>query len=178
MGLSCLTPLIRHCVCVWLRLMSSHHQGGICLIGSEIISYQPFNEGSWMRHVSAPSPLSPPLVSPREASGLRSLRKSDAGVRVRHWQRQLQHCGCKDAKRCATASSEMKFICRELLYWCSTFCPLEGATASEHKALMMELKILNHIGHHLNVVNLLGACTKPGGTCMSICTPPHLSERD
>lgn len=59
-GLSCLTPLIRHCVCVWLRLMSSHHQGGICLIGSEIISYQPFNEGSWMRHVSAPSPLSPP----------------------------------------------------------------------------------------------------------------------
>uniref|UniRef100_A0A3Q3KUE3 receptor protein-tyrosine kinase n=1 Tax=Mastacembelus armatus TaxID=205130 RepID=A0A3Q3KUE3_9TELE len=35
----------------------------------------------------------------------------------------------------------------------------EGATASEHKALMTELKILNHIGHHLNVVNLLGACT-------------------
>ncbi|KAK1884941.1 Vascular endothelial growth factor receptor 1 [Dissostichus eleginoides] len=26
----------------------------------------------------------------------------------------------------------------------------EGATASEHKALMTELKILNHIGHHLN----------------------------
>lgn len=72
----------------------------------------------------------------------------------------------------------MKFICGEWLYLCSTFCPLEGATASEHKALMMELKILNHIGHHLNVVNLLGACTKPGGTCMSICTPPHLSERD
>lgn len=43
------------------------------------------------------------------------------------------------------------------------FCPLEGATASEHKALMTELKILNHIGHHLNVVNLLGACTKAGG---------------
>ncbi len=28
---------------------------------------------------------------------------------------------------------------------------------------MSELKILIHIGHHLNVVNLLGACTKPGG---------------
>lgn len=28
---------------------------------------------------------------------------------------------------------------------------------------MTELKILNHIGNHLNVVNLLGACTKPGG---------------
>ncbi|XP_041735991.1 vascular endothelial growth factor receptor 1 isoform X1 [Coregonus clupeaformis] len=38
----------------------------------------------------------------------------------------------------------------------------EGATPSEHKALMTELKILNHIGHHLNVVNLLGACTKAG----------------
>ncbi|KAH0625083.1 hypothetical protein JD844_033169 [Phrynosoma platyrhinos] len=40
----------------------------------------------------------------------------------------------------------------------------EGATASEYKALMTELKILIHIGHHLNVVNLLGACTKSGGT--------------
>lgn len=39
----------------------------------------------------------------------------------------------------------------------------EGATASEYKALMTELKILTHIGHHLNVVNLLGACTKQGG---------------
>ncbi|KAA0708703.1 Vascular endothelial growth factor receptor 2 [Triplophysa tibetana] len=38
----------------------------------------------------------------------------------------------------------------------------EGATASEYHALMSELKILIHIGHHLNVVNLLGACTKPG----------------
>ncbi|KAK2886478.1 vascular endothelial growth factor receptor 1 isoform X2 [Channa argus] len=44
----------------------------------------------------------------------------------------------------------------------------EGATASEHKALMTELKILSHIGHHLNVVNLLGACTKPGGPLMVI----------
>lgn len=29
---------------------------------------------------------------------------------------------------------------------------------------MSELKILIHIGNHLNVVNLLGACTKPNGT--------------
>lgn len=29
---------------------------------------------------------------------------------------------------------------------------------------MSELKILIHIGHHLNVVNLLGACTKANGT--------------
>ncbi|XP_078513253.1 vascular endothelial growth factor receptor 1 isoform X2 [Lissotriton helveticus] len=44
----------------------------------------------------------------------------------------------------------------------------EGATASEHKALMTELKILIHIGHHLNVVNLLGACTRQGGPLMVI----------
>ncbi|XP_013363267.1 PREDICTED: vascular endothelial growth factor receptor 3 [Chinchilla lanigera] len=44
----------------------------------------------------------------------------------------------------------------------------EGATASEHRALMSELKILIHIGHHLNVVNLLGACTKPNGPLMVI----------
>ncbi|XP_016135863.1 vascular endothelial growth factor receptor 1-like [Sinocyclocheilus grahami] len=44
----------------------------------------------------------------------------------------------------------------------------DGATPSEHKALMTELKILSQIGHHLNVVNLLGACTKPGGPLMII----------
>lgn len=44
----------------------------------------------------------------------------------------------------------------------------EGATANEYKALMTELKILTHIGHHLNVVNLLGACTKQGGPLMVI----------
>ncbi|XP_072119067.1 vascular endothelial growth factor receptor 1 isoform X1 [Mobula birostris] len=44
----------------------------------------------------------------------------------------------------------------------------EGATASEHKALMSELKILIHIGNHLNVVNLLGACTSHGGPLMVI----------
>ncbi|XP_058514843.1 vascular endothelial growth factor receptor kdr-like isoform X2 [Ochotona princeps] len=42
------------------------------------------------------------------------------------------------------------------------------ATSNECKALMSELKILIHIGHHLNVVNLLGACTKPGGPLMII----------
>ncbi|XP_041430653.1 vascular endothelial growth factor receptor kdr-like [Xenopus laevis] len=44
----------------------------------------------------------------------------------------------------------------------------ESATYNERKALMSELKILIHIGHHLNVVNLLGACTKPGGPLMVI----------
>ncbi|XP_029442673.1 vascular endothelial growth factor receptor kdr-like, partial [Rhinatrema bivittatum] len=44
----------------------------------------------------------------------------------------------------------------------------ECSTTNECKALMSELKILIHIGHHLNVVNLLGACTKPGGPLMVI----------
>ncbi|XP_034739086.1 vascular endothelial growth factor receptor 3 [Etheostoma cragini] len=44
----------------------------------------------------------------------------------------------------------------------------DGSTASEHKALMSELKILIHIGNHLNVVNLLGACTKANGPLMVI----------
>ena len=31
---------------------------------------------------------------------------------------------------------------------------------SHFKALMSELKIMIHLGQHVNVVNLLGACTK------------------
>ncbi|KAM6963199.1 vascular endothelial growth factor receptor 2 [Aplochiton taeniatus] len=55
----------------------------------------------------------------------------------------------------------------------------EGASASDSRALMSELKILIHIGHHLNVVNLLGACTKPGGPLMVIveyCKHGNLSS--
>ncbi|XP_073709188.1 vascular endothelial growth factor receptor 2 [Garra rufa] len=55
----------------------------------------------------------------------------------------------------------------------------EGATTSEYRALMSELKILIHIGHHLNVVNLLGACTKQGGPLMVIveyCKHGNLSS--
>ncbi|XP_075691851.1 vascular endothelial growth factor receptor kdr-like [Rhinoderma darwinii] len=55
----------------------------------------------------------------------------------------------------------------------------ECATNNECKALMSELKILIHIGHHLNVVNLLGACTKPGGPLMVIveyCKNGNLSN--
>ncbi|XP_013924141.1 PREDICTED: vascular endothelial growth factor receptor kdr-like [Thamnophis sirtalis] len=50
----------------------------------------------------------------------------------------------------------------------------ECATSNECKALMSELKILIHIGHHLNVVNLLGACTKPGG--LFLPQPPGNSD--
>lgn len=36
----------------------------------------------------------------------------------------------------------------------------ERADANQRKALMAELKILIHLGRHLNIVNLLGAMTK------------------
>ncbi|XP_056414120.1 platelet-derived growth factor receptor alpha [Hyla sarda] len=36
------------------------------------------------------------------------------------------------------------------------------ARTSEKQALMSELKIMTHLGAHLNIVNLLGACTKSG----------------
>lgn len=35
-----------------------------------------------------------------------------------------------------------------------------GADRSEFKALTSELKILGNLGAHVNIVNLLGACTK------------------
>lgn len=36
----------------------------------------------------------------------------------------------------------------------------EGANKEQKKALIAELKILIHIGKHLNIVNLMGAVTK------------------
>uniref|UniRef100_A0A674MUN3 receptor protein-tyrosine kinase n=1 Tax=Takifugu rubripes TaxID=31033 RepID=A0A674MUN3_TAKRU len=37
-----------------------------------------------------------------------------------------------------------------------------NAHSDEREALMSELKILSHLGHHQNIVNLLGACTYGG----------------
>uniref|UniRef100_A0AAQ4PJF2 receptor protein-tyrosine kinase n=1 Tax=Gasterosteus aculeatus aculeatus TaxID=481459 RepID=A0AAQ4PJF2_GASAC len=39
---------------------------------------------------------------------------------------------------------------------------LTSAHSDEREALMSELKILSHLGHHRNIVNLLGACTYGG----------------
>lgn len=44
--------------------------------------------------------------------------------------------------------------------------PTATARSSEKQALMSELKIMSHLGPHLNIVNLLGACTK-GGSALS-----------
>jgi len=37
---------------------------------------------------------------------------------------------------------------------------VDARDAKQMKSLISELKILIHIGQHLNIVNLLGACTK------------------
>ncbi len=42
------------------------------------------------------------------------------------------------------------------------FQPAEKHQRVEKEALMSELKMLTHVGHHANIVNLLGACTDPG----------------
>lgn len=39
---------------------------------------------------------------------------------------------------------------------------LEKHQEVEKEALMSELKMLTHIGQHINIVNLLGACTGTG----------------
>lgn len=36
---------------------------------------------------------------------------------------------------------------------------------------MSELKIMSHLGPHLNIVNLLGACTKGGRGALSTLSP-------
>lgn len=45
-----------------------------------------------------------------------------------------------------------------------SYYPHLAATADtdEQEALMSELKIMSHLGHHANIVNLLGACTYGG----------------
>ncbi|MEQ2197581.1 hypothetical protein XENOCAPTIV_000579, partial [Xenoophorus captivus] len=39
-----------------------------------------------------------------------------------------------------------------------------SAHATEKEALMSELKVLSYLGNHINIVNLLGACTVGGPT--------------
>ena len=39
------------------------------------------------------------------------------------------------------------------------FLILASAHLTEREALMSELKVLSYLGNHMNIVNLLGACT-------------------
>lgn len=50
------------------------------------------------------------------------------------------------------------------MYLCHVCVSLASAHSDEREALMSELKILSHLGHHKNIVNLLGACTYGGRT--------------
>ncbi|KAJ8280075.1 hypothetical protein COCON_G00071410 [Conger conger] len=47
-----------------------------------------------------------------------------------------------------------------------------SAHATEKEALMSELKVLSYLGNHMNIVNLLGACTV-GGPTLVITEPPE-----
>lgn len=79
------------------------------------------------------------------------------------------------------AKGSIKQFGRNKLVWVCSFCsqclfflpvsllplplsvPPATARRSETQALMSELKIMSHLGPHLNIVNLLAACTKHGG---------------
>ena len=45
----------------------------------------------------------------------------------------------------------------------SVLCLAASAHLTEREALMSELKVLSYLGNHINIVNLLGACTIGGG---------------
>lgn len=53
-------------------------------------------------------------------------------------------------------------------------CFAASAHLTEREALMSELKVLSYLGNHINIVNLLGACTIGGGVInrlLIICVP-------
>lgn len=55
------------------------------------------------------------------------------------------------------------------MFQCGLYCVFAGSAHSdEREALMSELKILSHLGHHKNIVNLLGACTYGGQMSQNI----------
>lgn len=58
--------------------------------------------------------------------------------------------------------SETQNVMEAILVADVPFDPAEKHQTVEKEALMSELKMLTHIGHHANVVNLLGACTESG----------------
>lgn len=55
-------------------------------------------------------------------------------------------------------------------------CLAASAHLTEREALMSELKVLSYLGNHINIVNLLGACTIGGGVInrLSITSAPFL----
>lgn len=66
-------------------------------------------------------------------------------------------------------------ILKKYLYFITVFIHLTAtARSSEKQALMSELKIMSHLGPHLNIVNLLGACTK-GGTVFILISSTQMS---
>lgn len=54
---------------------------------------------------------------------------------------------------CLTTVSQVCFFQNKM------FLILAVAHLTEREALMSELKVLSYLGNHMNIVNLLGACT-------------------
>lgn len=50
-----------------------------------------------------------------------------------------------------------------VLHTNTVLCLAASAHLTEREALMSELKVLSYLGNHINIVNLLGACTIGGG---------------
>lgn len=60
------------------------------------------------------------------------------------------------------------------------FLILASAHLTEREALMSELKVLSYLGNHMNIVNLLGACTIGGKavTTLSFIICQVIKKRD
>ena len=78
-------------------------------------------------------------------------------------------CPSRWLSRCWKVSGSHTYSMREMLNVMEVMSVADGMSDSaekhqtvEKEALMSELKMLTHIGHHGNIVNLLGACTDLG----------------
>ncbi len=60
--------------------------------------------------------------------------------------------GIEDSSDCTSSISQTTTVAVKMLK--------ERADMSQRKSLLAELKILIHVGRHMNIVNLLGAVTK------------------
>ncbi len=60
--------------------------------------------------------------------------------------------GIEDSSGCTSSISQTTTVAVKMLK--------ERADMSQRRALLAELKILIHVGRHMNIVNLLGAVTK------------------
>ena len=100
----------------------------------------------------------------RKRAGLWSFWHGGPGYSSRHQQaRSLPEGGRQDAKRSVFDLQVWRRVPQRLSPLSDlALHPAEKHQLVDKEALMSELKMLTHIGHHDNIVNLLGACTHSG----------------